>query len=268
MDLTDTIAPTSDQLDAVDLLSGPRTFTIERVSKGNAEQPVNIALFGFPRPWRPGKSMRRVLVACWGPDASTYTGRRVTLYCDPEVRFGGQAVGGTRVSHLSHLDKPKSVPLLVSRGKSAIFVVRPLVETAKNRVADLRQEWKTANAERRAAIEAEVAVLSGPDTPDNTIPTPPAAEVPATTTSATNDGTPSPTTVKKLHALLSDCGVVEAARHATLGLLVGRPVASAGDLTKDEAGTVIDTLARCAEGDDPAAALDYYLANVEQAGGE
>lgn len=164
MDLSETIAPTSDQLDAVDLLSGPRTFKIERVSKGNAEQPVNIHLAGFPRPWRPGKSMRRVLVSCWGPDASAYVGRRVTLYCDPAVRFGGAEVGGTRVSHLSHLDKPRSVPLLVSRGKSEMFVVRPLVETPDTRLDDLRNEWQTADAERRRAIEAEVAALSNAST--------------------------------------------------------------------------------------------------------
>jgi hypothetical protein len=129
-DLTDTIQPNSDQLDACDLLGGPQTFTIEDVSKGNAEQPVNLHLAGFPRPWRPGKSMRRVLVACWGPDAKTYIGRRVTLYCDPSVVFGGQAVGGTRIAALSHIDKPKQVPLLVSRGKSAIFVVKPLANDA------------------------------------------------------------------------------------------------------------------------------------------
>ncbi|UKD55113.1 hypothetical protein L3Q65_45925 [Amycolatopsis sp. FU40] len=160
MDLSDTIAPTSDQLDAVDLLGGPRTFTIEKVSKGNAEQPVNIKLAEFPRVWRPGKSMRRVLVACWGPDAATYVGRRVTLYCDTSVRFGGQEVGGTRISHLSHLEKRKQVPLLVSRGKSAMFVVQPLVETPESRVADLRNEWKTADPERRKVIEREVAALT------------------------------------------------------------------------------------------------------------
>lgn len=130
MDLTDTIQPNSDQLDAVDLLGGPRTFTITKVSEGNAEQPVNIQLAEFPRVWRPGKSMRRVLVACWGKDASAYVGRRLTLFCDPSVKFGGEAVGGTRISHLSHLDKPKSIPLLVTRGKSAMFKVQPLVEQA------------------------------------------------------------------------------------------------------------------------------------------
>lgn len=130
VDISDTLAPNSDQLDAVDLLGGPQTFTIKDVTKGNDEQPVQIFLAEFPRPWRPGKSMRRVLVACWGPDAATYVGRRVTLYCDNEVVFGGQAVGGTRISALSHIDKPKKVPLLVSRGKSAIFVVQPLAHAA------------------------------------------------------------------------------------------------------------------------------------------
>src|SRR5690349_21496802 len=102
MDITDSLAPTSDQLDAVDLLGGPRIFTIESVSTGNAEQPVQVHLAEFPRVWRPGKSMRRVLAYCWTPDAATWTGRRVELYCDPEVMFGKDKVGGTRISRLSH----------------------------------------------------------------------------------------------------------------------------------------------------------------------
>lgn len=126
MDITDTLAPTSEQLDAVDLLGGPRVFTVERVSKGNAEQPVNVYLAEFPRPWRPGKSMRRVLAACWGVDSTAWAGRRVELYCDTDVQFGGKAVGGTRISRLSHIDGPKKIPLLVTRGKSAVFTVRPL----------------------------------------------------------------------------------------------------------------------------------------------
>lgn len=126
MDITSTLAPTSDQLDAIDLVGGPQTFTVDKVSKGNAEQPVNVHLAEFPRVWRPGKSMRRVLAAAWGPDASAWTGRRVELYCDPSVMFGGEAVGGTRISRLSHIDGPLKVPLLVKRGKSAIFTVTPL----------------------------------------------------------------------------------------------------------------------------------------------
>lgn len=130
MDISDTLAPKSDQLDAVDLIGHPRTFTITDVSKGNAEQPVNVHLAEFPRVWRPGKSMRRVLAACWGTDASQWVGRRVTLYCDERVMFGSDVVGGTRISHLSHIDKARSVPLLVKRGKSATFTVEPLPDAA------------------------------------------------------------------------------------------------------------------------------------------
>ncbi len=157
-DMSDTIAPKSDQLDAVDLLSGDRTFTIERITRHNDEQPFNFHLVGFPRPWRPGLSMRRVLMTCWGPDAATYVGRRVTLYCDPDVEFGGAAVGGTRIRALSHMDKPKKVPLLVKRGKSAMFTVQPLKDEpppaqvpdylaearAAADLADWRQVWQRA----------------------------------------------------------------------------------------------------------------------------
>ena len=161
MDIGETIAPTSDQLDAVDLLSGARVFTIQSVSKGSSEQPVNIHFTEFPRPWRPGKSMRRVLVACWGADASQYVGRRVELFCDMDVVFGGKTVGGTRIRRLSHIDKRKSVPLLVARGKSAVFHVDPLPDLTKaDRIAALRAEWHSADPERRKEIEAQVAELS------------------------------------------------------------------------------------------------------------
>jgi hypothetical protein len=126
IDLTESIAPKSDQLDAIDLISGPRTFTIERVTAHNPEQPFNFHLAEFPRVWRPGKSMRRVIVAAWGASADNYIGQRVTLYCDQTVSFGNDVVGGTRISHMSGIDKKLSVPLLIKRGKSAVFTVQPL----------------------------------------------------------------------------------------------------------------------------------------------
>jgi len=128
MDMSESIAPKSDQLDAIELVAGPRTFTIEKVSKNNAEQPWNFHLAEFPRPWRPGKSMLRVMAAAWGLDGNKYIGHRVTLYCDPTVQFGNDTVGGTRISHMTGIDKPLKVPLLVKRGKSAVFTVQPLKE--------------------------------------------------------------------------------------------------------------------------------------------
>jgi hypothetical protein len=127
MDLTESIAPKSDQLNAEDLLTGPRTFTVERVTAGSAEQPIEIHMAGFPgRPFKPSKTVRRILVAAWGPEASAYTGRRMTLYRDPSVRFGKDEVGGIRVSHLSDIDKRITLALTVTRGKRAPFAVDPL----------------------------------------------------------------------------------------------------------------------------------------------
>ena len=123
MNISETLAPTSDQLDAIELVAGPRTFVIEGVSAGTAEQPVNVKLEGFPRVWRPSKGMRRVLAAGWGVEASTWVGKKVTLFYDPAVTFGKDRTGGTRISHRTDLpgNRPLSVPLLITRGKSAIF---------------------------------------------------------------------------------------------------------------------------------------------------
>ena len=174
MDLSTTIAPTSDQLDAVDLLGGPQTFTVEKVTGGTSEQPVNVYLAEFPRPWRPGKSMRRVLVAVWGKDGLSYAGKRLTLFCDPSVKFGGIAVGGVRISQMSHIDKKQDVPLIISRGKAAIWAVEPLRETAPppaqqhqevtrelingtNNEDTLKAMWRaTDDPELREAIEVRV----------------------------------------------------------------------------------------------------------------
>lgn len=138
MDISDTIAPKSDQLNSEDLLTGSRTVTVEKVTPGTPDQPVEIHLVEFPgRPFKPSKTVRRILVAAWGPDADVYSGRRMTLYRDATVRFGGSEVGGIRVSHLSHIDKRIQVALTVTRGKRAPFVVEPLTEeSAPDRIAE------------------------------------------------------------------------------------------------------------------------------------
>jgi len=129
MDLTESIAPKSDQLNADDLISGPVTVTISEVAKGSPEQPVDVRLVEFPgRAYRPSKSMRRIMVSAWGPEAAAYSGRRLTLYRNPEITFGRDKVGGIEISHLSHLDKPLTVALTATRGKRKNFTVTPLAE--------------------------------------------------------------------------------------------------------------------------------------------
>jgi hypothetical protein len=127
MDITSTLEAKSNQLNTDDLIAGPRTISITQVAAGNADQPVAISFDGDQgKPWYPCKSMRRVLVAAWGADASQYIGRRVTLFRDPSVTYGSIQVGGIRVSHLSELDGPLSIALTVTRQKRAPYKVQPL----------------------------------------------------------------------------------------------------------------------------------------------
>ena len=140
MDISSMLVGKSDQLDNVDLLSGPRVFTITGASQGPNDQPLNITLAEYDRPWRPGLTMRRVLAAMWGVEADNYIGRRIRLYRDPDVRFGNDKTGGTRISHASHLDKRLTVSLPTSKGKFGAFTVEPLVESAPAKVTNPNAE--------------------------------------------------------------------------------------------------------------------------------
>ena len=128
MDLTDTIAPKSDQLNADDLLAGPRTVTISEVLAGDADQPVKIVLaeFGSSRPFKPSKSMRRVLVSAWGTRSERYVGHQMTLYRDPDIKFGGEVVGGIRISHMTGIERPLRILLTTTRGRRSAYTVQPL----------------------------------------------------------------------------------------------------------------------------------------------
>lgn len=192
MDILATIQADSTQINADDLAQ-PITVTVTGVTAGTPDQPVNIMLAEFPdRAYRPCKSMRRVLVAAWGPDASAYIGRRITLFNDPTVKWGGAAVGGVRISHLSDIKQRLQIALTTTRGKRQPFVIEPLAPMSDdiaefdNRISaaetldeldalarelkakgaqlgehrgHLQQAWKA----RRELLEAEPAVVDRAD---------------------------------------------------------------------------------------------------------
>lgn len=170
MDLTKALAPKSDQLDYADLEgAAPQVFTIADVSENGTDladqQPVNIKLEEFPRVWRPSKGMLRVLADNWGKETHVWIGRKVELYGDPEVYFGKEKRGGTRISRLSHISKRNTTLVNPRGGRGAFWSVDPLLEakpdpnTAKR--AALIAEWEGATPERQAEIRAEVARIDG-----------------------------------------------------------------------------------------------------------
>lgn len=128
IDLRKTIEPKSDQLNADDLLDCTKDITVTGVRLHSSDdQPVSIHYEGDDgRPFKPCKSMRRVLIAAWGNDGALWSGRSMRLFCDPKVRFGADAVGGIRISHLTDIDGPKSYMLTVTRGKKREYRIQPM----------------------------------------------------------------------------------------------------------------------------------------------
>ena len=137
--LRDTTIPKSDQLNADDLIGTTITVRITGVSRGTNEQPISINIEG-QRPYKPCKSMRRVLIAAWGDNGADWVGNCMTLYADPEVKFGGVKVGGIRISHLTGITQPLELMLTETRAKRKPYHVEVLNETQ----AAASTETKTA----------------------------------------------------------------------------------------------------------------------------
>jgi len=199
VDLSETIIPKSDQLNADDLIAGPLDITITDVTKGSREQPAIIHYIAHAtegrggndsaqsmeagtarRPYKPCKSMRRVLVGMWGRDGKAYVGKTIRLFRDDSVKFGGEVVGGIRISHASHIDAAFPILLTTTRAKRTQYTVHPLprqaAQSATLSVADdrlqylreqaeecattgteaLREFWRKLNAAERAALTPEL----------------------------------------------------------------------------------------------------------------
>lgn len=154
VDMSNTIIAKSDQLNSDDLIGRSITIKITNVTAVPGDQPIGIFYEGDDgKPWKPCKSMRRVLVHVWGVDGKEYIGRSLTLYRDPEVKFGGIAVGGIRISHMSHLAAPMQIALTERRGSKKPYVVKPLVEKkAAERTPEVDVDEIKRQAEEHAAI--------------------------------------------------------------------------------------------------------------------
>ena len=158
VDMSKTIAAKSDtQINADDLFGGPETYTITKVySTGKPEQPVAISVLENPLPYLPSKSMRRCLVDCFGVNGDDYVGRKITLFRNPDIKFGGILCGGIEIAAVSHIDKPRAISVTVSRGKKKqviIDVLRDKPPAPKPNAAEID------NLRQKMALESEVHAL-------------------------------------------------------------------------------------------------------------
>lgn len=176
-ELKKAIEPNSQQLNADDLISGPRTIKITRVKVSPGDQPVTIGFEGDNnKPYKPSKGMTRVMVLLWGDDESQWIGHSLTLYRNPDVKWAGLKVGGIQISHASHIDNDIQISVTMSKGNKQLMMIKKLAsvpsappkpapidtETAKQNLesaasqgtAALVAAWKALPPETRNAISA------------------------------------------------------------------------------------------------------------------
>jgi hypothetical protein len=153
-DLRGTIVPKSDQLNSEQLMAGPITVTVREVSIGSDDQPLVIHHDkDAQRPFKPCKTMRKVLIHAWGPDGREWAGKSMTLFNDPTVRFGGAEVGGIRISHLTDIPADIEVRLTATKGKKALHTIRRMQKPTEVS-EDLQNAAQTASLDGVAAYRA------------------------------------------------------------------------------------------------------------------
>lgn len=154
--MMETIVPKSDQQNYDDYIAGrTRTIKITGVKILAGDQPVALSFEGDDgKPYKPCKSMRRVLVNCWGSNANEYVGRSLTLYGDPKVKFGGLEVGGIRISHMSDITEPVTMALTATRAARKPYTVKPLGTVQQKQPVD-PVVYDDAIAKVKAALTIE-----------------------------------------------------------------------------------------------------------------
>lgn len=169
----------TDQWNNEDFAEGSRIFTVSIVTAGKEQAPYDIHFSdGDGKCWRPSNGMLELLVACWGDESQAWSGRKVELFRDPGVRMARDVVGGIRVRSISHIDKPMSPLITVSRGTKKPYTVKPLSDApdpaqeviaaldAATTIPELQAAWENAGAHKAnpaviAAKDAKKAELAG-----------------------------------------------------------------------------------------------------------
>lgn len=141
IDLTKHIEADSDCLVAADLVGGPLTILVERVTESgkNDKKKIDIFYANSEKPFRPCKSMLRILCELWRTtDATTFIGRGITLYREPDCMWKGEKTPGVRICGLSHIEKAVTVVANERRGKMNTYQIEPI------------RPWPPAAPERQA----------------------------------------------------------------------------------------------------------------------
>ena len=171
IDINKAIAPKSDQLNADDLIGGPRTIRLRDVRDVGGEQPIHIFFDGDNgRPWKPSKTALRCMVAVWGDDTDKWAGMHCTIFNDENVKWAGVPVGGIRISHMEGLSKPRTLMLAVAKSKRAGTTIQPLKVASESkagkyraRLLEVAEDPELSVQEKWSQVPAEIQEELGAD---------------------------------------------------------------------------------------------------------
>ena len=134
----------SDQLNAIDIASGPVVIRITKVTAnlaGDGTQPISLHYEGDNgKPFKPCLTMRRLLMKAWGRYADQWVGRSMRIFCDPEVTFGKDKTGGIRIDALSHVSSKMRMALPAAKGRFKEHTVEVL-ETGADPMRAKAEAW-------------------------------------------------------------------------------------------------------------------------------
>ncbi len=107
-------------------IQGARIVEVEDPKTKAMKKRLEVGLQGLPKSWLPARTASGSIAAMFGDRVAAWTGRRVTLHCDPRVKVGGKVVGGIRVLGSPELREPMAVEVdLGSRKPPAKVTLRP-----------------------------------------------------------------------------------------------------------------------------------------------
>lgn len=90
-----------------DLIVTCKTVTLEDMPGDGDEKRWVLSFRELPKAMVLNATTIRVLAKAFGEDSDSWTGKKVTLYVDPNVSFKGQVVGGLRLRPI----RPKAAGL-------------------------------------------------------------------------------------------------------------------------------------------------------------
>lgn len=135
------LAPKTDQLNADDLYGVESIVVTIKGPVTVKDGKLNIPLHEM-KPYRPSKGMGRILMNLYG-DRDNWIGKKLRLYRNPDVKFGGKAVGGIEIKQASNIDGEKNFIVTVARGKKKQHKVSTLVDDY-DPVADIKVLFRQA----------------------------------------------------------------------------------------------------------------------------